>query len=67
MTQLLDIMDSVKLLKTIDTQVYFAYLADKYGAVNFLAIFSIYDMHKLDPGLSASQENEQDCGCSPDT
>ena len=38
MTQLLDIMDSVELLKTIDTQVHFAYLADKYGAVNLLAI-----------------------------
>ena len=38
MTQLLDIMDSVELLKTIDTQVHFAYLADKYGAVNSLAI-----------------------------
>ena len=40
MTQLLDIMDSVELLKTIDTQVHFAYLADKYGAVNSLAICS---------------------------
>ena len=39
MTQLLNIMDSVELLKTIDTQVHFAYLADKYGAVNSLAIF----------------------------
>ena len=38
MTQLLDIMDSVELLKTIDTQVHFAYLADKYGAVNLLTI-----------------------------
>ena len=38
MTQLLNIMDSVELLKTIDTQLHFAYLADKYGAVNSLAI-----------------------------
>ena len=38
MTQLLDIMDSGELLKTIDTQVHFAYLAEKYGAVNSLAI-----------------------------
>ena len=38
MMQLLDIMDSVELLKKIDTQVHFAYLADKYGAVNSLAI-----------------------------
>ena len=38
MTQLLNIMDSVELLKTIDTKVQFAYLADKYGAVNSLAI-----------------------------
>ena len=39
MTQLLDIMDSVELLKKIDTQIHFEYLADRYGAVNLLAIF----------------------------
>ena len=39
MTQLLDIMDRVELLKTIDTQVHFAYLAHKYVAVNSLAHF----------------------------
>ena len=39
MTELLNIMDSVELLKTIDTQVHFVYLADKYGAVNPHAIF----------------------------
>ena len=38
MTQLLDIIDSVEFLKTIDTQVHFAYLADKYGAVNSISI-----------------------------
>ena len=39
MMQLLDIMDSVELLKKNYTQVHFAYLSDKYGAVNLLAIF----------------------------
>ena len=39
MMQLLNIMDSVELLKTIDTKVHFACLVDKYGAVNLLAIF----------------------------
>ena len=38
MTELLNIMESVELLKTIYTQANFSYLADKYGAVNLLAI-----------------------------